>query len=324
MKSGLIKIDVSGMSRTEWLAQRRKGLGGSDAASVLGLNEYNSPYALWCEKTGKIVPNESEDSEAIRLGNDLEQYVAERFMEATGEKVRRSNFMFKNDEFPFAHANPDRLVIGEDAGLECKTTSSWETAKMLRNGEIPKRWYCQCCHYMMVTGCRKWYLAALAFGAGFFYFALEREEAEIQALAEAEREFWARVCNGTPPSIDGSDATTEAIQSLYYESDSLNQLDLSAVGSHIEAYNAIEKKIKELEEMQTEHENAIKVYMGDCEKGEYGDNSVTWKSIKRRTFDRESFERENGKIPEKFFKDKQSRSFRVVTKRRGDSSATFD
>ena len=47
----------------------------------------------------------------------MEDYVAERFMEATGKKVRRSNAMYVSDRHPFMMANADRLVVGENAGL---------------------------------------------------------------------------------------------------------------------------------------------------------------------------------------------------------------
>lgn len=75
------KISTLGMSREEWLEERRKSLGGSDMGAVLGLNRYRSPYTVWAEKTGRI--GEEPDNEAMRQGRDLEQYVASRFEEAS-------------------------------------------------------------------------------------------------------------------------------------------------------------------------------------------------------------------------------------------------
>ena len=97
------------MSNEEWLTLRKTGIGGSDAGSICGVNPFGSPMEL--------------DNEAVRQGHDLEDYVAQRFMEKTGLKVRRSNFMYRSVEHPFMIADVDRLVIGEDAGLECKTAS---------------------------------------------------------------------------------------------------------------------------------------------------------------------------------------------------------
>ena len=300
----------------EWLKLRMEALGGSDAAAVLGLNQYKSAYALWAEKTGKVIPEDISDKETVRLGNDLEQYVAERFMETTGKKVHRCNFILKNDAYPFAHANPDRIVVGENAGLEIKTSSSWEIAEQLRHDEIPPYWYCQMVHYMMVTGAERWYLGALVFGVGFFHMTVERNQAEIDALAAAEGEFWAKVVSNTPPDVDGSEATKQAIKSIFPSSNGLT-VDLAAVSSYIEQYNSLSKQIKQLTELQDEAANIIKNYMGAAEKGTYANVTVSWKSGSRKTFDKDSYESVVGKIPEEFYKTTETRTFRVTEKKGG-------
>ena len=117
------KTATAGMGNAEWLALRKTGIGGSDAGTVCGLNPYSSPMKLFCDKTSEDI--QELDNEAVRQGHDLEEYVARRFMEATGLKVRRSNYMYRSVEYPFMIADVDRLVIGEDAGLECKTASAY-------------------------------------------------------------------------------------------------------------------------------------------------------------------------------------------------------
>ena len=107
----ITKISTVDMDREMWLSKRRGSIGGSDAAAVLGLDTFRSPYALWCEKTGRIVPEDIGDREAVRLGLDLEQYVARRWMEQTGRKVRRDNHMIYNSRYPFAHANIDHKRV---------------------------------------------------------------------------------------------------------------------------------------------------------------------------------------------------------------------
>lgn len=309
------KIPTANMSREAWLAERRKSIGGSDAAAILGLNDYVSAFSLWCEKTGKSIPPDVSGKEAVRLGNDLEQYVADRWCEATGKKVRRCNYLMRDSAFPFAHADVDRLVIGENAGLECKTTTSWDIAAKLRAGEIPERWYCQMVHYMMVTGAERWYLGALVFGVGFFRMELARNEDEIVALRAAESKFWDMVCAGTPPETDGAQATTEAIRTIYADSVPGKSVELDAVGQHVELYNALTERIAELERDRDAHANAIREFMGDAEKGTYRSTSVSWKSAERRIFDKAKSEAENGPIPDSYYKTTASRSFRVAVKK---------
>ena len=158
------KIPVADMGREEWLELRKTGIGGSDAGAVCGLNPYSSPMKVYRDKTGGVA--EELDNESVRQGHDLEEYVARRFTEATGLKVRRSNYMYRSTENPFMIADVDRLVVGEDAGLECKTASACNADKW-KDGDIPLHYVMQCCHYMAVTGKRIWYIAAVILGRDF-------------------------------------------------------------------------------------------------------------------------------------------------------------
>ena len=317
MYKNLVYTKTAGMTHEEWETMRRslRTIGGSDAPTILGLNEYSSPYALWCEKTGKIIPEDISDKESVRLGNDLEQYVAQRWMEKTGKKVRRLNAVIANPDLEFAHANVDRVVVGEDAVLECKTTSSWDIAAQCRDGKFPDRYYAQCVHYMLVTGCRKVYLAVLCFGIGFFDFELTADDAELNALKAAESDFFTGVITNTPPSIDGTEATSDALRTIYPDAIPGKSIDLSAVGHHVDAYNALGRQIKELTEQQDAHANAIKDFMGNAEKGTYGSASISWKTSLRSTFDKKAYEAANGRIPDIYYKVTESRSFRVNVKK---------
>ena len=156
-----ILTSTKGMDIEEWRNLRRKSLGGSDASVIVGLNNWKSSYTLWADKKGYL-PN-TEDNEAMRIGSDLEEYVARRFTEATGKKVKRRNYMFLHDKYDFITANVDREIVGEKAGLECKTTNVFAKSDF-ENGEIPLYYYCQCMHYMAVMGYEKMYLAVLVLG----------------------------------------------------------------------------------------------------------------------------------------------------------------
>lgn len=135
---GITRVSTKGMSREEWLVQRRKTVGGSDAAAIVGLSAYASPYSVWADKTGRTP--DKPDNEAMRQGRDLEDYVARRFIEETGKKVRRNTAMLYNPLYPFAHADVDRMIVGENAGLECKTTSVLDL-KQFNGVEFPEKYY---------------------------------------------------------------------------------------------------------------------------------------------------------------------------------------
>ena len=311
MNKNLKKISTLDMPHEEWLRHRQRSIGGSDAAAIVGLSAYVSPYTVWADKLGKIPP--SEDNEAMRQGRDLEQYVAKRFAEATGKKVRRENNILINPDFPFAHANVDRIVIGEDAGLECKTTNQLNLKKF-KNGEFPDHYYVQCMHYMMVTGCSKWYLAVLVLGREFLWFEIERDEEEIAALAKSEQEFWKCVEQGVPPAADGSKSTTDTIQTMFPDS-SESSVSLFSFDNMLTQREDIKRSIGDLKALQDEIENKIKAYMQDASRGESDKYRVTWSTSERSSFDSKRFAADHPEMDlSKYFKTTKSRIFRVNKK----------
>lgn len=309
MHKDLIKISTIDMPHEEWLMHRQKSIGGSDASAIIGLNPWSSPYSVWADKLGKTPPK--EDNEAMRQGRDLEFYVAQRFSEATGKKVRRENNILINPMYPFAHANVDRMVVGEDAGLECKTTSALNM-KNFKNGAFPDTYYVQCVHYMMVTGCKKWYLAVLVLNKEFMVFEIERDEEEIKALAESEAAFWKHVQDNTPPATDGAEATSNAISILYPESND-ETVNLFAYETDLQEYMALASHIKELEKMKDEAANRVKAFLGEAGKGVTDNYKVSWTSSTRSTFDSKRFAQEHQDIDlSGYYKTSTYRTFKVT------------
>lgn len=274
----------------EWLALRAKYIGGSDAGSVVGLNPYKSSYALWAEKTGKVPA--FEGNLVTSVGAYLEEFVAHLFERETGLKVRKSNFTYINDEFPFACANVDRLIVGEKALLEIKTTNSLPRMRKIRGGEFPDEWYCQMTHYLAVTGLKKAYLAVLVECREFHVFELDRDQAEIDSLMAAEKDFWQHVTDDTAPDIDGTKSTSDAIGEIYPESDG-SEADLRLYTEDLSRYCEIGEQIKALKALQDESANRIKDFMGASAKGSCDGYKVSWSCSERHTFDSKAFLKEN-------------------------------
>lgn len=301
MRSDIIKISTRGMTRDEWLAERRNAIGGSDTSAILGLNPYATPYTVWADKTGRLPPK--EDSEAMRQGRDFEQYVADRFTEVSGKKTRRVNAILKSPEYPFASANIDRDIVGEDSGLECKTTSVLNL-RNFRDGDFPAQYYTQSVHYLAVTGYTRWYVAVLILNKGFLIYQLTRKEGdtvpdwcessvyvsdnEIATLMDAEREFWKLVEADTPPEVTGSKADGDALNKVY-PGGCDEMVDLSKVGSAIDLYEALKGNLRVLEMEIAQCEQEIKAALGNSENGQAGNWIVNWKTQKRRTFDAKAY-----------------------------------
>lgn len=308
MYKNLIKISTKDMPHEEWLEHRRNSIGGSDASAIIGMNSYCSPYTVWADKLGKIPPK--EDNEAMRLGRDLEDYVAKRFTEETGKKVRRENNILINPNIPFAHANVDRMIIGEDAGFEAKTTSALNT-KRFKNGEYPENYYVQCMHYMMVTGCKRWYLGVLVLGVEFKWFVIERDEDEIEALKKSEADFWEYVKSGNAPMVDGSDSTSDTLRTIYPESNG-DTVSLMAYEQDLNQYMTLSSLLDDVKKQKEEVANRIKAFMGEAERGATDNFSVSWTSSTRTSFDYKKYKADNDFLDlSDYVKETQTRTFKV-------------
>ncbi len=299
-------------SREEWLQIRKGYIGGSDAGAIVGMNPYASAFSVWAEKTGKVP--EFEGNISTRTGTLLEDLVARLFMEETGKKVQRCNFTIVNPVYPFACANIDREILGEDAVLECKTTSSFVNVKKFKTGEYPEMWYAQMTHYLAVTGAQKCYLAVLIECRDFKIFELERDEDEIKALMDAEKAFWdGYVLTGKTPPVDGHSATSEAIKALF-DTDAGETADLTGMDALFEQRKALNEHIKSLKAELDGLDNQVKLMLGNRSAGLCGRFSVSWKMQKTAGLDREAIKAD---FPELDFSRyaTQSRVFRVTEKK---------
>lgn len=303
------EVCTAEISREEWLEHRQTGIGGSDAATVVGLNPWGSPYALFCDKTGALPPK--EDNEAMRQGRDLEQYVAARWCERTGKRCQRDNHMWRSTRWPWMLADIDRAVLGENAGLECKTTSVHNRSDF-EGGEIPLHYYVQCQHYMAVLGFDRMYLAVLVLNRGFYDFVIERDDAEIERLAAAEGAFWQHVLAGDPPPIDGSEATQDAIRRMHPRETQGLVLDLPrAVDTDLDTLDALIASRKEIDEQITLLKSDVMARMGDAPLAVTPTRKCTWATRTRQTVDSKRLKAEHPEIYRQYVKTTASRVLTV-------------
>ena len=296
----------------EWKALRHKYIGGSDAAAVVGMNAYVSPYTLWAEKTGRL-PG-FDGNLATEVGAYLEEFVAQKFAQETGKKVRKSNLSWFNDQYPWAIANIDREIVGEDAGLEIKTTTELNLSKF-KGGEYPANYYVQIVHYLAVTGKKRWYLAVLIGNREFKWFTIERDEDEIKALMEAEKNFKQLVDSNTPPAADGASSTASTLFELYPNSID-TALGIGAFEKELDNYFRLKAQLKNIEMTIDGIENRIKAHLGECARGEGEKYKVSWKTQSRSIFDHKKFVADHpGMDVSKYYKTSNSRPFKVTEKK---------
>lgn len=275
------------MSHNEWLEDRRRGIGGSDVGTILGLNKWKSPYQLWLEKTGQVELDESS-SEPAYWGNVLEEVVAKEFQERTGKKVRRRNQVFEHPLHPFLRANIDRDVVGENAILECKTANSF-LSKEWDGDEIPLSYLCQVQHYMSVLNRECAYIAVLIGGQKFIWKKINRDQELIDMITERLVEFWEDfVLTGLEPQIDGSEATTNFLKEHYSEEGTEEITLTSMFDDLVESKNQLKETEKTIKKEIQQIENQIKSELGkhNAVVGISPKYVISWKTQQRTTLDK--------------------------------------
>lgn len=208
--------ELSYSNKDEWHELRRKGLGGSDAGVIAGVNDYKNIYQLWEEKTGRVENNFK--SELAQRGNDLEPYIREMYKKDHPDKeILEVDKMYVHPEYDFIRANLDGEIKfeGKTGILEIKTTTINKKEKFYDNwlNSIPESYKYQILHYFLVTGYEFAVLVAdirLKCFENLTPFDLEKRmmtktinredwKDEINDLLKKEIEFWECVKNDTPP-----------------------------------------------------------------------------------------------------------------------------
>ena len=310
--------DTKNMTHEAWIELRKSSIGGSDAGTCVNMNQYSSLLTLYANKKG--LSKDKETSEAMRLGTDLEAYVAERFCEKEGKKVRNDFFMYADDELDFITANVDRRVVGENAGLECKTMGSFNGYN-LEDGEIPSHYFCQVQHYMMVMGFDYMYLAILVLQRGLYVIKVERDDGFIKTLREAEIDFWTNyVQKDKMPEPDGSDASMETLKVLYPEEKSIMAIMIPGLDGLIRDYQAYRSMADEYRERAEKAKGIICAKLGDHQEGIGSEFACTWKVQNRTSLDTARLKAEMPDVYAEYSKITPSRTFRTKknkTKKKG-------
>ena len=197
-------------THAEWLQERRKGIGASDAGTIIGVNPWKTNVALWAEKTGQKEAEDISDKPHVKYGHDAEPHIRALFaldhpdLQVTYESPYK---IIRNDEHPWLFCTPDGELEdseGNHGGLEIKTTEIMHGGQWNEwNGRIPDQYYAQVLHQMLATGWAFVYLCAqIKFTTRDgekraerreYYIAREEVQEDIEALLEAEKEFWEQV-----------------------------------------------------------------------------------------------------------------------------------
>ncbi len=337
-------ISTAAMSRDEWLKERTKGIGGSDVATILGLNPYKTPLQLWEEKTGRS--SGSAAVESAYWGTVLEGVVAKEFSQRTGMKVQKVNYMLSTGENGWMRGNIDRAVVNPaiagrvsvlkqekveecgrllstDIGLECKTASVYMSehwgdsqeaeilnGKVVTEHKIPLYYETQIQWYMAVTGIKTFYVAVLIGGQDFRLYEVKRDQEVIDAIVSKCKDFWD---NNVLKDVTPAPINVDDIKKMYSRDNGEMTEATNEQAIDIGELRNLKEQIKALKEQ--EEAVASRLIMAIGEKTGLmlgGKKAVTYKAMSTTRFSSTDFKKSHPDLYQTFAKTTSTRVLRLA------------
>lgn len=303
-----VLFDTRERTIEQWRAERMRGIGGSEAGAILGMNPHRTPIQVYLEKTGQAEP--FEGNEATTWGTRLEPMIRNAFpeeyllREQKETAVAEYPFMLQSTEHPFMLANVDGQMIDPvygNGGLEVKLTSVL-MAKAWEHDRLPDTYYAQVQHYAAVTGWPYFMVVALI-GYHLEWRYVPRNEEFIGKLIATEQEFWERhVLGDELPEPSGKTADSEALASLYPSStDEVVELppELERVMGE---YLVLKDQISAKKERKTQIAQRIKAHLGEAKVGSCGPYKATWSRFDKEQVDVKRLKVEEAEVWKRFRK----------------------
>jgi len=260
------------MSDNEWLEWRRHGIGGSDVAAVMGVSPWASPWSVWANKCG--LTGDIASSEVMEAGKFLELAITPWFTDRTGLGVVDEQAQIVHPSHSHHRATLDGLVYGDDSEclgvLEIKTTNwgkPWET--------IPEHYQAQVQWQLHVTGLGKAWMAVLM-GRRLDIHEIERDQDAIDKMVAEVDRFWAEhVRTGTPPPVDGSDATAAALAEVFPGDTEVEAVEVDVEAMvELRTLQAFNKAAADTKKAITAIKSSIRAKMGDGTEAAHNGKTV--------------------------------------------------
>lgn len=209
----------------EWLELRRRGIGGSDVAAVMGLSPWLSAFTLWHIKAGTVEAPKL-DSEPVYWGKVLESLVATRWRQEHPDKHAGhwQGCTWADPAEPWRHANPDWIATdghGHREIVEIKTTRFGDEWGHSGGDIVPPYYLTQLLWYCDIMSAGVGWLAVLIGGSDYreYRFEVSEHADEIATIRAMTRAFWESLQAGDAPDIDASNSTYQVLREMHPDID---------------------------------------------------------------------------------------------------------
>lgn len=265
---------------TSFARERRSMIGGTDAARIFGFSPFGNEWDVAAEKKGLLPPTGS--TERMELGLLLEDPIRRVYERRTGHRVEKPLGAIRHPQHPFLGGHPDGLVAGRLRGVEIKTVELHRAKEWSQAGEpqrVPKDYYVQAMHYLMVTGFEVWDLAALFGVSKMRIYPVEANPSLMRTMKDRLVAWWQRYVEGPDmPPIEPSPAAREYLRARFPRETgptivAANEEQEEIVARWLEAKRHREQYEKEEERWKTK----LKEQIGDATGMLTRSHSITWK-----------------------------------------------
>lgn len=286
-------------SNEEWREERRKGIGGSDVAAIMGLSAYKSPFQVYVEKTEGL-SDDISDKPSVYWGNVLEPVVADEYARRHPEtEVIVPDFMLRSKDRPWAQASLDRVIVDPELGtgvLEIKTAGFMRSCDW--DEYVPIYYLTQVAHYMSVTGCGFADVAVLIGGQDYREFRVMRDQDDIETVNRAVDRFWEdNVLARVPPSIGPSDSGT--IFSMH-KTDDGEMVESETVPSALSRYLRAKSRRDMADEEMRECSAELRDIIGDHKGIRCPSGTMTWRRTEVNRIDTKALAKDRPDIVEEY------------------------
>lgn len=283
---------MSVLTRAEFLARRKSGIGGSDVAAIAGLSPWRSPLDVYYDKsfTDAGLSEEAQpvgSTASLWWGSQLEDIVGKAYSIVTGRKISHYNRLLIGEK-PYFIGDVDFLAYCEngkrpfnaktgeiitDTGIEIKTSrfagDDWGAQG---TDAVPKYYFCQVQWYMgLIPSIRQFELAALFGGSDFRLFKIYRDDAIIARLQEIADEFWT---GNIQKQIPPAPRSMEEVKRLYPAITGKSILASVEIENKVKEYAEISAQRLALEKRESGLKDEIALAMGDAETLTLPDETV--------------------------------------------------
>lgn len=270
--------------RLHFIERRKRGIGGSDLAPILGVSKFRNGWDVLAAKRG-LKPRTPEEMEAdhLLIGRLMEPVVAELYTRKEGRALIVPPAFIQHPEHDCIIANPDRFVASLPRGVEIKTCGLWGRSEWgeEHTDQVPADFLMQAVHYMSVTGWSTWDIPVLFHGSRYARYTILRDlDLERWAMDRAVAWWRNHVVDGWDLPIDGSKACSVFMGLRYPRNDRPLEQASKDAAEAAERLAHLRRQMDATLEEATELENRLKDEIGESDgiMGSFG--RLTWKKIK--------------------------------------------